>query len=72
MQIPQNFEQWRTCIEVHCRVPLTREYVAQRLRELEDRSVYSTEQLLRRYGEAHVERIRGWFCQAAQELNARG
>ncbi len=72
MQIPQDFEDWRTCIEVHCRIPLTRSFVAQRLRELDDQSLLSTAQLLKHYGEAHVERVRGWFRQAARELDARG
>lgn len=68
--IPTTYESWRHCIEVHCRLPLTADYIAQRLRELEDRSVYSTEQLLRHYGEAHVARIKQWFQQAAQDLDA--
>lgn len=52
-------------------MPLTREFIAQRLRELDDRSVYSTEQLQRRYGEVHVDQLRRWFRRAAEELDVR-
>lgn len=68
MHLPQNFNEWRTCIEVHCGIPLTPEFIAQRLRELEDRRLHSTEQLYRHYGDAHMTRICSWFQQAADGL----
>lgn len=69
--IPTTYEAWRHCIEVDCRIPLTREFITQRLRELDDRGVYSTEQLQRRYGEAHVDQLKRWFRRAAEELDVR-
>lgn len=68
--IPTTYENWRHCIEVHCGIPLTQAFVAQRQRELDDRNVFSTEQLLRRYGDDHVARLRHWFQRAAEELDA--
>jgi hypothetical protein len=68
--IPASYEEWRHCIQVHCRIPLTPSFVAQRLRELDDRALYSTEQLIRRYGEAHVAQVKRWFQRAAEELHA--
>ena len=68
--IPGNYDEWRHCIEHYCQIPLTPEFLAQRLRELDDPRVYSTEQLLRCYGHAHVEAVRGWFRQAARETGA--
>lgn len=67
--IPTSYEEWRHCIQVHCRIPLTRAFVAQRLRELDDHAVYSTEQLIRRYGEAHVAQLRHWFQRASEEFD---
>lgn len=69
MKIPQTYAAWRTCIEVHCGIPLTAQFIATRLRELNDDGFYSTEQLLRFYGQAHVARIRAWFQQAAKALD---
>ncbi|MEM9301989.1 MAG: hypothetical protein AAGE01_07750 [Pseudomonadota bacterium] len=66
--IPESYEAWRHCIEVHCRIPLTREFITKRLRELDDRGEYSTEQLLRHYGESHVSQLRHWFQRAAADL----
>ena len=70
--IPSTYDEWRHCIQVHCRIPLTRDFIVQRLRELDDRSVYSTEQLLRKYGNEHVAQVKGWFQRAAEELDACG
>lgn len=43
--IPTTYAAWRHCIEVHCQIPLSADFVAKRLKELEDQQVYSTEQL---------------------------
>ena len=69
--IPTSYETWRHCIEVHCRIPLDGAFIAQRLRELDDRRLHSTEQLLRRYGERHVAQLRAWFTRAGEELDGR-
>lgn len=71
MPLPRSYSEWRTCIEVHCRIPLTVEFVDQRLRELDDGSLLSTEQLLRHYGQAHVEQLREWFRKARGDLHAQ-
>ncbi len=66
--IPTTYDAWRHCIEEHCQIPLTADFVARRLQELEDRQVYSTEQLHRRYGADHVKQLQQWFQRAADEL----
>ena len=53
------------------RIPLDGAFIAQRLRELDDRRLHSTEQLLRRYGERHVAQLRAWFTRAGEELDGR-
>lgn len=71
MPVPRSYSDWRTCIEVHCGIPLTAEFIGQRLRELDDGSLFSTEQLLRHYGQAHVAQLRQWFLMAQGELRGR-
>ncbi len=69
--IPTSYQAWRECIEVHCLIPLERSFIAQRLRELDDSGVYSTQQLRTHYGEAHLAQLREWFRRAEVELDAR-
>lgn len=52
--VPITYNDWRHRIEDRCRIALTRAFIAQRIDHLDDRGVYSTEQMLRRYGEDHV------------------
>lgn len=67
--IPTTYDEWRHCIEQICRIPLTADFIARRLSELNNPQLHSTEQLYRCYGPAHVEAIRGWFRQAAQQAD---
>jgi hypothetical protein len=67
--IPDTYEAWRHCIEIDCGIPLTRAFIDQRLRELDDRAIYSTQQLFRRYGDDHVAQLKRWFQRAAGELD---
>ena len=62
------YEDWRECIEVHCGIPLTEGFVAERLAELHDRSHPKTRDFLRLYGEAHLKRTIGWFEQASETI----
>ena len=45
--IPSTYEEWRHCIQHICRIPLTPEFVATRIRELQDTQLHSTSQFLR-------------------------
>jgi hypothetical protein len=69
--IPTSYQAWRECIEVHCRIALEHDFIAQRLRELDDPSIYSTQQLRSHYGEAHLAQLRAWFRRASVDLDAR-
>jgi hypothetical protein len=68
--IPTSYEEWRHCIQHICRIPLTAEFVAMRVRELDDPQLHSTAQFLRHYGREHHGRVLSWFTQAGQRLQS--
>ena len=59
---------WRVCIEVHCGIPLTPAFIAERLAELRQRWHPSTRRFVELYGEEHLACTIGWFERAEAEL----
>lgn len=68
--IPKTYEEWEECITVKCGIPLTREYVAERLVALQDSRDIGTQQFIDRWGKAHHARTLSWFREAEQKLGA--
>lgn len=68
--IPTTFDEWHHCITVECEIPLTPEYVAQRLKALDDPRDYATQRLIAIYGRRHHQQVVRWFEQAAQSFAA--
>ena len=68
MQSLNTYADWKHCITVLCRIPLTPAYVEQRLASLRDPADHGTQKFLAVWGEAHLARIIGWFEQAEREL----
>ena len=66
--IPLSYEQWRTCIEVRCKIRLTPAFIRERLAELQDDKHAKTREFARLYGGDHLERTITWFRRAADEL----
>ncbi|NCC31026.1 MAG: hypothetical protein EOM24_03260 [Chloroflexia bacterium] len=66
--LPSTYAEWHHCITVTCAITLTPEYIAQRLRALRNPSDRTTARFRELYGVAHLERVIGWFEQAASEL----
>lgn len=62
------YEDWKHCITALCRIPLTPAYVAERLAALRDPADDRTQKFVESWGEAHLERVIGWFEQAEREL----
>ncbi len=62
------YDDWKHCITVLCGIPLTQAYVNERLAALRNPADYKTQKFLEAWGEAHLERVIGWFEQAEQEL----
>lgn len=66
--IPTSYEQWRHCIEVRCKIPLTPKYIDERLTELQDKKHLKTKEFARRYGTEHLNRTITWFRRAVDEM----
>ncbi|MEM6712436.1 MAG: hypothetical protein AAF590_09155 [Pseudomonadota bacterium] len=69
--IPTTYDEWVHCITVKCKIPLTPEFVAERIAELQNKDDYKTHRFIERWGEAHYERTLGWFRQAAERSETR-
>lgn len=62
------YDDWKHCITVLCGIPLTLEYVEQRLAALRNSAEPGTQKFITAWGEAHLSCVTGWFEQAEQEL----
>jgi hypothetical protein len=66
--IPSSYPSWRYCITVECRIPLTAEFVAQRIDVLGQFNSEETLRFRRIYGDEHWQNVLAWFRQSQQEL----
>ena len=57
--IPSIAKAWRHCIEHHCGIPLTPEFAAERIRELENPKNEHCRKFIDCYGEPHHRRVVG-------------
>ena len=67
--IPTSYDQWRECIEVHCKIPLTPAFVQERLAELRNASHPKTRTFRSLYGAEPLQRTIAWFAQAQEEVS---
>ncbi|MEM9600930.1 MAG: hypothetical protein AAF926_07900 [Pseudomonadota bacterium] len=66
--VPKTYEDWERCITVDCGIPLTADYVADRIQALQDDADYHTQKFVRQWGETHRQKTLSWFQQAATKL----
>ncbi|OZI31117.1 hypothetical protein CAL29_24600 [Bordetella genomosp. 10] len=66
--IPETYAQWRHCITVECRIPLTLSFVTQRLAVLRDERAQETVRFRGLYGDPHWKAVCQWFTRAQDEL----
>jgi hypothetical protein len=66
--LPTSYAEWRHCITVTCKIPLTEAYIHHRLQALRDPSDRTTARFRELYGADHLARVIGWFERAASEL----
>lgn len=59
--IPVTFDEWKACITESCKIELTADFVGKRIAALNDSADEHTRQLVRCYGESHVEQLIQWF-----------
>lgn len=67
--IPDSYEQWRECIEVHCKIRLTPAFIEGRLAELRDGDHAQTKAFAKLYGAGHLAQTIAWFDRAANEVS---
>lgn len=66
--VPETYDAWKHCITVKCGIPLTPDYVQERLVALADDKNFNTQRFIERWGIAHHQRTVAWFEIAAKEL----
>ncbi|MEM1007089.1 MAG: hypothetical protein AAF625_19190 [Pseudomonadota bacterium] len=66
--IPKTYDEWEHCITVKCGIPLTPEYIAQRIEAMQDIGDHDTQKFIERWGKDHHARTVGWFLEAQGRL----
>lgn len=61
--IPKTFEDWKYCIVQNCKIPLTKEFAAQRLTILENKNHKETKRFKELYGKKYLQNIISWYRQ---------
>ena len=67
---PENYQQWRHCITEECGIPLTSEFVEQRLRVWRDESSQETKRYRKLYGDQYWKFMISCFERASKELGS--
>jgi len=68
MRSLSTYDDWKHCITDICKIPLTLDFVAQRLDELQDIRDHKTQKFISTWGEDHRKQVIAWFKQAEAEL----
>lgn len=63
--IPQDFDNWKDCIQNKCKIRLTAEFAKQRLAIYNNQELRETQRFIELYGQEHYERIKEWFGKIA-------
>ena len=66
-QIPQTYEEWRHCITVICRQPITGPYIEERIKALNSTTDHMTVRFVQLYGDAQRVKTLEWFERAKHE-----
>ena len=64
----QNYEEWKHCITVKCKIPLTADYASKRISALQNVRDPVTSRFVELYGDAYRLRIIDWFERARDEV----
>ncbi|MEO0393219.1 MAG: hypothetical protein AAF213_08225 [Pseudomonadota bacterium] len=67
--IPTTYAEWEHCITVTCGVPLTPEYVAERIAALENHQDVHTQKYIEQWGKEQHARSLAWFKEAQAKLS---
>ena len=69
--VPTNYQEWKHCITVKCKIELTSEYVQRRIVALCDETDKHTRQFIDLWGSDHHALTLTWFRKAAEELSEK-
>lgn len=69
---PQNYDEWRHCITEECGIPLTAEFVAERLSVWRDEQAQETQRFRKLYGDEYWQHMVSCFEQAEREVGSAG
>ncbi len=69
MRLLRTYDDWKHCITEICKVPLTQDFVAARLKELRNPQDFNTKKFVGSWGEEHRKQVVAWFEQAETELS---
>jgi|TARA_B110000483_G_scaffold50192_1_gene62470 hypothetical protein len=61
--IPENFENWKKCLEVNCKISLTKDFAASRLQIYTDDTNRETKKFVELYGSNHLHNVIKWYKQ---------
>lgn len=64
----ENYEQWKHCITIKCRIELTAECIRKRITALSDQQEPTTARFIELYGDSHRLRTIRWFERAQGEI----
>lgn len=67
--IPRSYNEWRHCIEVDCGIPLTPDFVSDRIEALTRSGSEEASRFARLYGNEHLQRVIGWFHAARAAIS---
>ena len=68
---PTDYEEWKHCITVKCKISLTDEYVQHRIKALCNHKDKHTKQFIDLYGTDHHALTLSWFKKVANELKEK-
>ena len=70
--IAKTYEEWKKCIEIDCKIELTRAFVEKRLAIYRDIESEETKKFISLYGQPHYVNIISWFSNyiTTQDQNA--
>ena len=65
--IPETYEEWRYCITTKCGIPLTANYIEERLRALRSPNDAASVRFRDLYGQRQLDQTIRWFERARSE-----
>ena len=68
---PQNYKEWRDCIEVKCGIKITAQFCEERLSELKAVNNYQTQKFIQLYGSKYHATVIEWFNTASKQLSEK-